>query len=161
MCPIFNGCGNTAVWSWRVQIRCARKSETDDRHPELWVTCDCSCNLQLQLDALWYCLVVFGSVSNKKAKTTSGELHLLLPRGLKSALKSMVGFLNTYFELLQFTEIIYVTNKCNQYVICLSFIPSVRLFMRNIQTAVSTHPLKIGHMFMWTYLFRIVHTTTS
>jgi hypothetical protein len=26
----------------------------------------------------------------------------------------MVGFLNSYFELLQFIEIIYVTNKCNQ-----------------------------------------------
>ena len=56
------------------------------------------------------------------------------------------GFLNTYFELLQFIEIIYITNKCNQYVICLSFIPFVRLFMRNIQTW-----LKIGHMFIWTY----------
>jgi len=31
-------------------------------------------------------------------------------------------FLNTYFELLQFIEIIYITNKCNQYDICLSFI---------------------------------------
>jgi hypothetical protein len=41
---------------------------------------------------------------------------------LKDALKSMVGFLNTFFELLQFLEIIYITNKCNQYVICLSFI---------------------------------------
>jgi hypothetical protein len=30
---------------------------------------------------------------------------VLLPRELKSALKSMVGFLNTYFELLQFIEI--------------------------------------------------------
>ena len=60
----------------------------------------------------------------------------------------MVGFLNTYFELLQFIEIIYITNKCNQYVICLSFIPFVRLFMCNIQTAVSPHPLKIGHMFI-------------
>ena len=60
----------------------------------------------------------------------------------------MVGFLNTYFELLQFIEIIYITNKCNQYVICRSFISSVRLFMRNIQTAVSQHPLKIGHMFI-------------
>ena len=49
----------------------------------------------------------------------------------------MVGFLNTYCELLQFIETIYITNKCNQYVICLSFIPFVRLFMRNIQTAVS------------------------
>jgi hypothetical protein len=24
------------------------------------------------------------------------------------------GFLNTYFELLQFIEIIYITNKCHQ-----------------------------------------------
>jgi len=40
--------------------------------------------------------------------------HVLLPRELKSALKSMVGFLNTYFKLLQFIEIIYITNKCNQ-----------------------------------------------
>ena len=30
------------------------------------------------------------------------------------ALKSMVGSLNTYFELLQFIEIIYISNKCNQ-----------------------------------------------
>jgi len=64
------------------------------------------------------------------------------------ALKSMVGFLNTYFELLQFIEIICITNKYNQYVICLFFIPLVRLFMRNIQTAVSSHPLTIGHMFV-------------
>ena len=68
-------------------------------------------------------------------------------RGLKSALKSMVGFLNTYFELSQFIAIIYLANKCNQYVICLFFISFVRLFMRNIQTAVSPRPLKIGHMF--------------
>ena len=62
----------------------------------------------------------------------------------------MVGFLNTYFELLQFTEIIYITNKCNQYVICLSFIPFVRLFMRNIQTAVSPHPLENwSHVYLY------------
>ena len=73
----------------------------------------------------------------------------------------MVGFLNTYFELSQLTAIIYVNNKCNQCVICLSFIPFVRLFMRNIQTAVSPHPLKIGHMFIWTHLLGTVHTTTS
>jgi len=60
----------------------------------------------------------------------------------------MVGFLNTYCELLQFIEIIYITNKCNQYVIRLSFIPFVRLFMRNIQTAVPPHQMKIGHMFI-------------
>ena len=54
----------------------------------------------------------------------------------------MVGFLNTYLELLQFIEIIYITSKCNQYVICLFFIPSVRLFMRNIQTAVISPPIE-------------------
>jgi hypothetical protein len=32
-------------------------------------------------------------------------------RELKTALKSMMGFLNTCFELLQFIEIIYITNK--------------------------------------------------
>ena len=60
----------------------------------------------------------------------------------------MVGFLNTYFELLQYIEIIYITNKCNQYVICLSFIPLVRLFMRNIQTAVFPHT----HIENWTHV---------
>jgi hypothetical protein len=53
-------------------------------------------------------------MNSKKTKTTPGELHVLLLGELKSALKSMVGFLNTYFELLQFIEIIYITNKCNQ-----------------------------------------------
>jgi len=69
---------------------------------------------------------------------------------LRSATRTAAtfDFLNTYFELLQFIEIIYITNKCNQYDICLSFIPFVRLFMRNIQTALSPHPLKIGHMFI-------------
>jgi hypothetical protein len=33
---------------------------------------------------------------------------------LKGTLNSMVGFLNTYFELLQFIEIININNKCNQ-----------------------------------------------
>ena len=51
--------------------------------------------------------------------------------------------------------------KYDQYVICLSFMPFVRLFMCNIQTDVSLHPLKIGHLFIWTYLLEIVHTTTS
>ena len=72
----------------------------------------------------------------------------------------MVGFLNTYCELLQFNEIIYITKKCNQYVIFLSFVHFVRLFMRNIQTAVSPHRLKIGHIFIWNYILGIVHTTT-
>jgi hypothetical protein len=58
----------------------------------------------------------------------------------------MVGFLNTYFEQLQFKEIIYIINKCNQLVTCISFIHFVRCFMRNIRKVVSPRPLKIGHM---------------
>jgi len=54
------------------------------------------------------------ATAHTNTKTTSGELHVLLPRWLKSALKSMVALLNTYCEVLQFIEIIYITNKCNQ-----------------------------------------------
>ena len=72
----------------------------------------------------------------------------------------MVRFLNTYFELLQFIETIYIANKYNQYVICLSFVPFVRLFKRNIQTAASPQPLKT-RKFILTYLLEIVHTTIS
>jgi hypothetical protein len=50
----------------------------------------------------------------QERQMTSGELHVLLPGELKSALKSMVGFFNTYFELLKFIKITYITNKCNQ-----------------------------------------------
>jgi hypothetical protein len=71
-----------------------------------------------------------------------------IAKRVETCIKVDRGFLNTYLELLQNIEIIYTTNKCNQYVICLSFIPFVRLFMRNIQTAVFPHPLKIGHMFI-------------
>jgi hypothetical protein len=85
---------------------------------------------------------------SKNAKTTSAEVHLLLLRELESALRSMMGFLNTCFELLKLIEIIYTTNNCNQSVTDLSFILFVRHFMRNIQTAVSPNPLKIGHMFI-------------
>jgi hypothetical protein len=50
-------------------------------------------------------------LNSKNTKTISEELHVLLPRELKSVLKLMVGFLNTYFELLQFIEITYIINK--------------------------------------------------
>jgi len=83
-------------------------------------------------DELVFRIMNSAALIKQERQEASGELHVLLPRGLKSAWKSMVGFLNTYFELLQFIEIIYTANKCNQYVICLSFIPFVRLFMRKI-----------------------------
>ena len=58
------------------------------------------------------------------------------------------GIFEHLLELLQFIEIVYINNKCNQCVICLSFVLFVRPFMRNIQTAVSPRPLKAGHMFI-------------
>ena len=54
--------------------------------------------------------------------------HTIAKR-IQNTLQSMVGFLNTYFERMQFIEIIHITNKCNQYVICPSFKPLVRLFL--------------------------------
>jgi hypothetical protein len=42
------------------------------------------------------------------------DLRKVIPRELKSALKSMVEFSKTYFELFKFIEIIYITNKRNQ-----------------------------------------------
>ena len=36
-----------------------------------------------------------------------------------------------------------------------------RICTRQLQTAVSPHPLKIGHVFIWNYLLGIVYTTTS
>jgi len=52
--------------------------------------------------------------------------------------------------------IIYITNKCNQYVICLSFIPFVRLFMRYIQTAVISTPTE-----NWTHVYMNLFTRNS
>jgi len=69
-------------------------------------------------------------------------------KGVEKCLQVDGGIFEIYFELYKFIEIIYIYNKCNQYVICLSFISFVRFFMHNIQTAVSPHPLKMGHMFI-------------
>ena len=68
----------------------------------------------------------------------------------------MVGFLNAYCELLHFIEIINITNKCNQYVICLSFIHFVRLFMCNIQTAVTSTSIE-----NWTHVYMNLFTRNS
>ena len=53
-------------------------------------------------------------IMNSAAVIKQERQDVLLSREMKSASKSMVGFLNTYFELLQFIEIIHITNKCNQ-----------------------------------------------
>jgi len=153
MCPIFNWCGHTAVWSCSVQIRFLSLGMDEKRSLHR------KSEHKRRIGRSHYERCCPPEVT--KVKTTPGELNVLLLGELKSALKSMVGFLNTYFELLQFIEIIYITNKCNQQIICISFLKLIRLFMRNVQTAVSAHPLKTGHVFKWTYLLGMVHTNTS
>jgi len=153
MCPIFNGCGDTNVWIWRVEIRflsvgmCEKRSlQRKSKHKR-------------RIGRSHY-----EQCCTHKARTPirpQESYTYCCKEGWKVHWSRWWDFLYTYFELLHFIEVIYITNKCNQYDICLSFVPFVRLFMCNIQTAVSPHPLKIGHMFIWTYLLGIVHTNTS
>jgi hypothetical protein len=56
-------------------------------------------------------------IMNTAALLTQDDLKRAtrtVSRELESALNPMMGFLNTYFELFQFIEITYITNKCNQ-----------------------------------------------
>jgi hypothetical protein len=52
-----------------------------------------------------------------------------------------------------------VLSACHLFQTC-TRIGSVRANFK-LQTNVYPHPLKIGYMFIWTYLLGIVHTTTS
>jgi len=79
-----------------------------------------------------------------------------MPRGLKIAVQSMVGFLNTYFERLQFIEIIYIINKCNQYVICLSFMPFEGLFYAYHSNSSISKPTE-----NWTHVYMNLITRNS
>jgi len=151
MCPVFSGCGDTAVWRWRVQIRFLsvgmdekRSLQRESKHKR-------------RIGRSRYEQCCLHKVRTPRRPQES--YTYCCQEGWKVHWNRFWDFW-TQFELLQFIEIIYITNKCNQYVIYLSFIPSVRVFMHNIQTAVSAHPLKIGHMFIWTYLLGLVHTTT-
>jgi hypothetical protein len=99
---------------------------------------------------------------SKNTKMTPGELYVLLPRGLKIDLSQWWDFWTINFEKLQLIEIIYITYKYNQYVICFPFILLYSFLCVTFKyTQLSPHTLKIGHMFLWTYLVGIVHTTTS
>jgi len=152
MCPIFNGCEDTAVWSGAYR---------SDYFLWGWMKSEVYKEKVNTRDELVARTMNSAALIKQERQEDLRRATRTVAKRVKSALNSMVGFLNTYFELLQYIEIIHITNKCNQYVICLSFIPFVRLFMRNVQTAVSPHPLKIVHMFIWTYLLGIIHCTTS
>jgi len=102
MCPIFNGCedklfevgryrSDFCLWGWMKSEVYKEKVHTRDE--------------------LVTRIMNTAAVIKKERQDDLRTATVLLPRGLKSALKSTVGFLNTYFELLKFIEIIYTTNK--------------------------------------------------
>jgi hypothetical protein len=62
------------------------------------------------------------------------------------------GGIFEHFELLQFFDIIYITKKCNQQVICLSFIPFVRVFYAYL----SNTPIE-----SWTHFYMNLFTRNS
>jgi len=152
MCPILNGCEDTAfeVGAYR-----------SDFFPWGWMKSEVYKEKVNTRDELVARIMNSVAFIKQEHQDDLRRATSTMAKRLENAMKSMVGFLNTYFELLKFIEIIYITNKCNQYVICLFFLPFVRLFMRNIQKAVSSHPSKIGHMFIRNCLLGIVHNTTS
>jgi hypothetical protein len=65
-------------------------------------------------DELIACIMNSGDLIKQERQDDLRSAPCTVAKRVESALKSMVGFLNTYFELLQFIEIIYITNKCNQ-----------------------------------------------
>jgi len=77
-------------------------------------------------------------------------------------LMAFIGYVNDLSKLQQFKLSV---QKSHHRLQC-TFQPSWQHYKnlictRQLQTAVSSHPLKIGHMLIWTYLLGIVHTTTS
>ena len=153
MCPIFSGCGDTAVWILRVQTRFFLWGWTKSEVYKEKVNTRDELVARIMNSAA---LIKQERQDDLRRATRTVCCH----EGWKVRWSRWWDFWTLTLNCCKFIEIIYITNKCNQYVIRLSFIPFVRLFVRNIQTAVSSHPLKIAHMFMLTYLIGKVHTTT-
>ena len=105
MCPIFNGCEDTAVWSWQVQIRFLSVGIDESEVYREKV------NTRVELVSR---IMNSAALIKQERQDDLRRATRTVAKRVESALKSMVGFLNTYFELLQFIEIIYITNKCNQ-----------------------------------------------
>ena len=166
---IFNVCEDATVWIWHVQITVLSVGMDKKRSLQrklqirfLSVGMDKKRILQVNTRDELVARIMNSAALIKQARQDDlTRATRTVAKRVEKCIEVDGGIFNTYFEMLQFIEITYITNKCNQYVICLSFIPFVSLFMRNIQISVSPHPLKIGLMFIWTYLLGIVLTATS
>jgi len=153
MCPIFNGCGDTAVWMLR--IKALQKVWRKDK----W-----------RIDCIYWLYKwsqYIATVQSKCSKIRPLDFNALFNPFGNSTCSS-----HDVVLALLFYEGSTVHNANDQFVSCVYFFfvnfafhPSPQtknlICKRQLQTAVSSHPLETGHMFTWTYLLWIVHTTTS
>ena len=146
MCPILSGCEVTAVWSWRVQIRFLSVGIDEERSLQR------KSKHKRRIGRSHYeqCC----PHKARKPRLPQESYTYCCQEGWIVHWSRWWDFWTLNFELLQFIEIIHISNKCHQYVICLSFITFVRLFMCHIQTAVSPHT----HWKLDTYLYELIYS---
>ena len=99
MCPVFNGCEDTALWIWCVQIRFL---SVDTVKSEVYKE---KVNTR---DELVACIMDSAALIKQERQDYLRRATSTFAKRAEIALKSMVGFLNTYFELLQFINTSFV-----------------------------------------------------
>ena len=148
MGPVFSGSGDTAVWMWRIKspTKCTKERQNDVLIAFIVYVNDLSELQQLEIRI---------QKSYRQLQRTFQPSVALLRSSWRSCfMRAALFIMRATNSSLVFTFSLYTSlfiHSHRQSLIC----------TRQIQTAVSSHPLKFGHMFIWTYLFGIVHTTTS
>ena len=149
MCPIFNMCGDTAVWMLHKKPNKRYEGKTNDLLIAFIGYVNDLNNLQQ-----------FKVSVKKIPPSTSMHFSTLLTTVRVALLRS--SWRSCFMRAALF--IMQATNSSLVYFFFVDFAfhPSPtdknRICKRQLQTAVSPHPLKTGHMFIWTYLLGIVHT---
>ena len=150
MSPVFNGCGDTAVWMLRLNKPYKR---SEGKTNDLLIAFIGYVN---DLNQLQQFKVSFPKIP----PSTSVHISTLFATVRVALLRS--SWRSCFMTAALFIPILLL---CLLFLCRLRFssIPTDknRICTRQFQTAVSSHPLKIGHMFIWTYLLGIVHTVTS
>ena len=152
MCPIFNGCGDTAVW-----ILCIKASQNVWRKTNDVLIAFIGYVIDLNK------IAPVQSKCSKIPPSTSMHFSSLLATVHVALLRSSWRscFMKAALFIMRSTNSSLVfTLLCGLW---FSSVPTDKILIctRQLQTAVSLHSLKIGHMFMWTSLLRIVHTATT
>ena len=146
MCPIFNGCevgayrSDFCLWGWMKSEVCKEKVSTRGE------------------------LVARVMNSAVVIRQERQEDFRRATRTVAKRVEKCTEVDGGIFEHLFWIVAIYwdhLPNKYMQSIRNLSFLHTFcRVFMRNIKTAVSPHQLKFGHIFIWTSLLGMVHSTT-